>query len=79
MGETDFIMIGGRKWLDSEHAAAMLGISPASLTSNRNRCYVLQDLDCMVWHRVLLWDFYDVCAECERRYPADKGYLHQIS
>lgn len=52
----DLVFLRGGWWMDTEQAASMLRVSPASL----KRHYIAYDLDSIVWHHVLLFRLDDV-------------------
>lgn len=54
----DLVYFRGSWWLDTQHAAAMLNVSPDSL--KRHHSTVFAHIDFLVWHRVLLFSLDDV-------------------
>lgn len=66
----DAIYFSDAWWLDTEHAAVMLRISPDSLRRNRTKSLDLRTIDCMIWHHVSLWRLDDVVRVSQTRMQA---------
>lgn len=71
----DAIYFAGTWWLDTDQAALMLGISPASLRRNRDVCSDLRTIDCTRWHRACLWRLDDVMRVSQARMQAATAFL----
>lgn len=71
----DAIYFSGVWWLDTDQAAAMLGISPASLRRNHNSSLDLQTIECTTWHRACLWRLDDVMRVSQARMQAATALL----
>lgn len=70
MMRIDAIYFARAWWLDTDQAAAMLGISPASLRRNHNSSLDLQTIECTTWHRACLWRLDDVIRVSQARMQA---------
>ncbi|KFI70226.1 hypothetical protein [Bifidobacterium merycicum] len=66
----DVIYFSGAWWLDTEHAAVLLRISPDSLRRNRTKSIDLRTIDCTIWHHVSLWRLDDVVRVSQTRMQA---------